>query len=125
MLSVRGSSFLKYIPAANHPNSVVLSIASSIDLNTLDSLSRTTRHIHDGLVQYRTMLLASTLRCQNDGLPVDPDETLRYRARAGNWFYMEDSRSYNGKAGNCARDMVGGCRRCATVICRVCCLHQI
>jgi hypothetical protein len=33
---------------------------------------------------------------------------------------MEDGRSYNGKSGDCARDMVGECRRCGDVICRVC-----
>ncbi|KAH7325788.1 hypothetical protein B0I35DRAFT_474523 [Stachybotrys elegans] len=99
---------------------VVVAIASSIDLNTLDSLARTCRLIHDGLLQYRTTLLASTLRCCNQDVPVDRDETLRYRARAGNWHYMEDGRNYNGKSGDCARDLVGECRRCAEVICRNC-----
>jgi hypothetical protein len=59
------------------------------------------------------------LHCSNEDVPVDRDETLRYRARAGNWFYMEDGRSYNGKSGHCARDLVGGCRRCGEVVCRV------
>ncbi|KAK0635787.1 hypothetical protein B0T17DRAFT_57394 [Bombardia bombarda] len=69
------------------------------------------------------MLLASTLRCCNEHLPVDPDETLRFRARARNWFYMDDAAgrgSYSGKSGQCARDLVGGCRRCGTVVCRNC-----
>ncbi|EWY90259.1 hypothetical protein FOQG_08191 [Fusarium oxysporum f. sp. raphani 54005] len=104
----------------NLPNSVVEAIASSIDLNTLDALSRTCRLIHHGLIQYRATLINSTLHCQNEEVPVDGSETFRYRARAGNWFYMEDGRSYNGKSGDCARDMVGECRRCGDVICRNC-----
>lgn len=98
-----------------------MAVASSIDLNTLDNLSRTCRQIRAGLLQYRKVLLASTLHCSNDHLPVDPGQALRYRARAGNWFYMEDmSRpSYFGKPGLCARDLVAECRRCGTVVCRV------
>ncbi|KAH7011419.1 hypothetical protein EDB80DRAFT_389056 [Ilyonectria destructans] len=99
---------------------IVIAIASSIDLNTLDSLSRTCRLVHHGLLQYRSILLSSTLRCCNETVAVDPAETFRYRARAGNWFYMEDGRSYSGKSGDCARDMVGECRRCSQVICRNC-----
>lgn len=99
--------------------SVVQAIASRIDLNTLDSLARTSFYIHDGLVQNRQVLIGATLRCANEDVPVDGDETLRYRARAGNWFYMEDGRSYNGKSGHCARDLVEPCRRCGEVVCRV------
>ena len=99
-----------------------MAIAADIDLNTLDNLSRTCRQVRAGLLQYRSMLIKSTLHCSNEDLPVDPDETLRYRARAGNWFYMEDTSragNYNGKAGQCARDKVSECRRCGTVVCRV------
>lgn len=101
--------------------SIIMSVAASIDLNTLDNLARTCHLIRQGLLQYRKMLLVSTLHCVNEHLPVDPDETLRYRARAGNWYYMQDAArsSYNGKAGQCARDLVAGCRRCGTVVCRV------
>lgn len=98
-----------------------MAIASSIDLNTLDNLSRTCRSIRQGLLQYRKMLLVSTLHCCNEDMPVDREDTLRYRARAGNWFYMQDiSRTnYAGKSGECARDLVSECRRCGTVVCRV------
>lgn len=99
-----------------------MAVAAQLDLNDLDSLSRTCRGVHDSLLQYRSILLKSTLHCTNEELPVDPESTLRYRARAGNWYYMEDtSRSsyYNGKAGSCARDMVSKCRKCSTVVCRV------
>ncbi|KFA77292.1 hypothetical protein S40288_01271 [Stachybotrys chartarum IBT 40288] len=84
---------------------IVVAVASSIDLNTLDSLARTSRQIHNGLIQYRSILMTSTLRCCNEDMPVDRDETFRYRARAGNWHYMEDGRNYNGKSGDCARDL--------------------
>jgi hypothetical protein len=73
-----------------------MEIAASIDLNTLDSLARTSRQIHAGLLQFRRMLLVSTQHCSYEGVAVDPDETFRYRARAGNWEYMEDGRNYNG-----------------------------
>ncbi|KKY39607.1 hypothetical protein UCDDA912_g00387 [Diaporthe ampelina] len=102
---------------------IVMAVAAQLDLNDLDSLSRTCRGVHDSLLQYRSILLKSTVHCVNEELPVDPESTLRYRARAGNWYYMEDtSRSscYNGKAGSCARDMVSKCRKCSTIVCRPC-----
>ncbi|CAM1500643.1 Fc.00g098050.m01.CDS01 [Cosmosporella sp. VM-42] len=115
-----GSTFRSSATDAMQCYPIVIAIATEIDLNTLDALSRTCRRIHHGLLSYRNILLSSTLRCCNEAVPVDPSETFRYRARAGNWFYMEDGRSYNGKSGDCARDMVGGCRRCGEVICRNC-----
>ncbi len=98
-----------------------MSVVASIDLNTLDNLSRTCRQIRGDLLQYRKMLLVSTMHCTNEHLPVDPSQVLRYRARAGNWFYMEDAgrSSYSGKSGQCARDLVSECRRCGTIVCRV------
>ncbi|KAK4066710.1 hypothetical protein Trihar35433_7137 [Trichoderma harzianum] len=100
---------------------VVFGIVSHIDLNTLDALARSCRVIHDGLIQYRASLMGATLRCSKEAVPVDPEQTLRYRARASDWNYgMEDSRNYNGKAGSCARDLVTECRRCADIICRNC-----
>ena len=98
-----------------------MSVAAWLDLNSLDNLSRTCRLIHQGLLQYRTMLLVSTLHCVNERLPVDPDEALRYRARAGNWRYIQDvgRAGHAGKAARCARDLVAECRRCGTVVCRV------
>jgi hypothetical protein len=99
--------------------SIIASIVSCIDLNTLDALARSCRAVHNGLIQYRSVLLTSTLHCTNEEVPVKPEELLRYRARASNWHYMEDGRSYNGKSGSCARDMVDECRKCGEVICRV------
>ncbi|RYP45535.1 hypothetical protein DL768_008127 [Monosporascus sp. mg162] len=100
---------------------IVMAIASSLDLNTLDSLSRTCRQVRGALLQYRSSLVTHTLHCENDNLPIDPEDTLRYRARACNWYYMDDGRGdYSSKSGSCARDMVAECRRCARVVCRNC-----
>lgn len=99
-----------------------MSLASHLDLNDLDSLSHVCRGVHRSLLQNWSILVRSSLQCSNDELPVDPDSTLRYRARAGNLYYMEDtarSAQYNGKSGSCARDLVAECRKCATVVCRV------
>ncbi|KAK4229598.1 hypothetical protein QBC38DRAFT_97122 [Podospora fimiseda] len=101
---------------------IIHAIASNIDLNTLDSLSQTCHQIRQNLLQNRDALVKSTLHCCNENLPVDPGESLRYRARAGNWFYMEEAgrAQITGKSGQCARDLVSECRRCGTVVCRNC-----
>lgn len=99
-----------------------MSIASHIDLNTLDALSRTCRQIRVNLLQFRTQLLSSTLRCENEDVELDPEHKFRYRARAADWYFVEMGRESAGagKVGDCARDMVAECRRCARVVCRVC-----
>ncbi|ORY65387.1 uncharacterized protein BCR38DRAFT_409090 [Pseudomassariella vexata] len=100
-----------------------MAIASSLDLNSLDNLSRTCRQVREGLLQYRNPLVAHTLHCENEDVAVDPEDTFRYRARAGNYYYNEDGRagySYSGKSGHCARDLVAECRRCSRVVCRNC-----
>lgn len=88
---------------------------SSIDLTSLDSLARTNRATYSSLIQFRGALISSTLRCSNEPLPLDPEETLRYRARVIEGTAMSNT----AKASSCARDMVSECRRCNTVICRV------
>ncbi|SPO06645.1 uncharacterized protein DNG_09337 [Cephalotrichum gorgonifer] len=106
---------------------IAVGIAQHIDIVSLDSLARTCRAAHAGLIQYRKALLASTLRCHQDTLPVpDPEDTFRYRARAGNWFLQnrQNLQNFNGKTGRCARDMVSECRRCSEVICRNCATKQ-
>lgn len=105
---------------------VVISIASHLDLNTLDALSLTCRQVRANLLQFRTQLLSTTLRCSNEYIQSDPERTLRYRARSADWYFVEvgRNRAGTGKVGQCARDLVGGCRRCGDVICRVC-IHNI
>ncbi|KAK7942985.1 uncharacterized protein PG986_012098 [Apiospora aurea] len=101
---------------------IAMAVASLLDLNALDNLSRTCRGVRQGLLQYRSSLVTHTLHCVNEDVVVDPEDTFRYRARAGNWFYMQEMGGdrYNGKSGSCARDMVAECRRCAKVVCRNC-----
>lgn len=103
---------------------VIASIASHIDLNTIDALSLTCRQIRANLLQFRQQLIISTLHCENEEIEPDPEHTFRYRARAADWYFVESGReaigSGAGKFGDCARDMVGECRRCNRVVCRNC-----
>lgn len=98
-----------------------MAVASLLDLNALDNLSRTCRGVRQGLLQYRSSLVTHTLHCVNEDVVINPENTFNYRARAGNWFYMQEMGGdrYCGKSGSCARDMVAECRRCAKVVCRV------
>ncbi|KAL3424413.1 hypothetical protein PVAG01_03694 [Phlyctema vagabunda] len=101
---------------------IITSLASHLDLNTLDSLSQSCRQIRANLLQYRSHLLTVTLHCENEDVDPDPEHTFRYRARAADWYFVEQGRDVRdvGKVGSCARDMVGECRRCARVVCRNC-----
>jgi len=100
---------------------IISAIASSIDLNTLDNLSRTCRQVRANLIQFRKQLITQTLRCSNEHVVPNRDHTLRYRARAADWYFLEVGGSTMvGKVGNCARDMVAECRRCSRVVCRNC-----
>ncbi|KAK7991988.1 hypothetical protein PG988_000782 [Apiospora saccharicola] len=101
---------------------IAVAVASLLDLNALDNLSRTCRGVRQGLLQYRSSLVTHTLHCVNEDVIINPENTFNYRARAGNWFYMQEMGGdrYCGKNGSCARDMVAECRRCAKVVCRNC-----
>ncbi|ROT41430.1 hypothetical protein SODALDRAFT_357472 [Sodiomyces alkalinus F11] len=114
---------------------IVKSVVQHIDLNTLDSLARTSYLIHQSLIQCRSSLLRATLRCVNDDIPVDPDSTLQYRARAGYHYFGQGSvilsgndiqgrAPYNGKSGQCARDLVNECRKCDVPVCRNCTIKR-
>lgn len=100
---------------------VIMSIATHIDLNTLDALSMTCRQVRANLLQFRAKLLTSTLHCENEDVELDPEHTFRYRARAVDWYFVDMGRDAAGvgKVGDCARDMVRECRRCSKVVCRV------
>ncbi|PHH52155.1 hypothetical protein CFIMG_003650RA [Ceratocystis fimbriata CBS 114723] len=86
---------------------VVIAIASHIDLNTLDSLSRSCRYIHDSLFQFHNALMRSTLHCNREEL----------RAQGA---LDHETGPYGFKTNYCARDMVSECRRCGCVVCRNC-----
>lgn len=107
---------------------IVKEIARSVDLNTLHALSRTCRQFHANLAPYRHQLVKQTLRCENEYI-----ETLSDLLRSGTpipdsvksviRLLSQEARSSGrltaGKVAKCARDMVGECRRCSKVVCRV------
>jgi hypothetical protein len=103
--------------------SIVSQLTSLLDLNTLHDLSRTCRQFRANLLQYRIMLKTLTLRCANE-IPdlaamsgaehYDPSVSHMRRMR------KTSGRFTSGKIGPCARDMVGECRKCSEIVCRVC-----
>jgi hypothetical protein len=125
----------------NNCFSVAIQLASHVDLNTLHALSLTSHLIRSSLLQSRTQLRARTLRCINDvqshrgilgGARRAADDasgtTARIGARlreqgmttaSGSYDLMSALRMTSGRVGPCARDLVGSCRKCANVVCRV------
>ncbi|KAK2806772.1 hypothetical protein FQN50_005634 [Emmonsiellopsis sp. PD_5] len=91
---------------------VVVQIARSVDLNTLDSLSMTCRQFRANLLPFRSQLVRETLHCRNE--PLDDPTRLQREGCSGGTMLT------TGKVGRCARDMVSECQRCAGVICRNC-----
>ncbi|QSS64484.1 hypothetical protein I7I51_01552 [Histoplasma capsulatum] len=130
---------------------VVVQIARSVDLNTLDSLSMTCRQFRANLLPFRSQLVRETLRCRNEPL----DDALSNRNGDGDnstvlgFAAAEDApdvfqsfpqptttassidrsssirRFTTGKVGRCARDMVAECQRCMYVYCRNCTMKPI
>ncbi|KAJ5544754.1 hypothetical protein N7535_006860 [Penicillium sp. DV-2018c] len=107
---------------------IVKEIARAIDLNTLYALSSTCRQFHVNLLPFRHQLARNTLRCENeyietlaemlDSGSVLPD-SVKSVIRLLSGPSAGQSRLTRGKVSKCARDMVGECRRCAKVVCRV------
>ncbi|KAH8712057.1 hypothetical protein GQ44DRAFT_565707, partial [Phaeosphaeriaceae sp. PMI808] len=92
---------------------VVRQIASHLDLNALHDLSRTCRQFRANLLEYRDQLVKHTLHCCNE----EHDVSVQPRIAAS---CSPSRRLTSGRVGKCARDMVGECQRCATVVCRNC-----
>lgn len=110
------------------PHSIVSQLASLLDLNALHDLSRTCRQFRANLLQYRTMLKTLTMRCVNE----NPDSTegvgiARYHSGDLNIYHAKHAsrRITSGKVGPCARDMVGECRKCSRIVCRVWQSHSL
>ncbi|KLJ13460.1 hypothetical protein EMPG_11611 [Blastomyces silverae] len=128
---------------------VVVQIARSVDLNTLDSLAMTCRQFRANLLPYRSQLVRETLRCCNehlDDVPSEDSDSSDNSAAAGlvvagdppdifEAFPLPDTtaggtappvrywgfpRLTTRKVGRCARDMVTECQRCMYVVCRNC-----
>jgi hypothetical protein len=105
----------------NHHHSIVSQLACMLDLNTLHDLSRTCRQFRANLFQYRTMLKTLTLCCENES-PNPPDTLDGGQGLTAAQLYSQPKRSgrfTSGKIGPCARDMVGECRKCSKIVCRV------
>lgn len=104
---------LRHPPNRNHPLSALLatypflsSLARSLDHNDLYNLSSACWQFHANLSEYRKTLLSLSLRCGNDKPSADPDGEFDWRRLRG--------------GRRCARDLVRGCLRCGTPVCRVC-----
>lgn len=100
-----------------------------MDLNTLHALSRTCRQFHVNLTPFRHQLVRETLRCENEyietvaemlsegaAIPNSVKSVLRLLSQGR---AESSDRITRGKVGRCARDMVGECRRCSKIVCRV------
>ncbi|KAK5064565.1 hypothetical protein LTR84_000398 [Exophiala bonariae] len=128
---------------------IALSIAAHLDLNDLHALAASCRIVHRSLRQYAQQLKARSLRCSQDPTlsketriaPGDAydgaafiEMSVSAIASSQHWGYNpyqteragEYPTPYNSppglpsKSSACARDLVAGCRSCATVVCRNC-----
>ncbi|KAL2057775.1 hypothetical protein ABVK25_002159 [Lepraria finkii] len=99
---------------------IVTQITHNIDLNALHALSRTCRQIRANLLQYRTRLVQSTLRCENEAQTA---QLAALKPAGQKWHILgEAGHLVSGKMSTCARDLVRECRRCGRVVCRNCTL---
>jgi hypothetical protein len=96
-----------------------------LDLNTLHELSRTCRQFRANLLQHRKLLISQTLRCENE--TTDPAQRLGNALFASHQVWtaygrdgVKIGRITSGKVGACARDLVGECKKCGRIVCRVC-----
>lgn len=120
----RASSTLAHVTQLTPHHSIVSQLASLLDLNSLHDLSRTCRQFRANLLEYRNQLITQSLRCSNEHVSPGPRDSQGTWEMKRAWTHggviASDSRLTSGKIGQCARDMVGECRRCGTVVCRVC-----
>lgn len=100
-------------------------LASYMDLTTLSDLSQTCRQVRANLMQYRSLLITKSLRCENED--TSPAARLGNALHASHAVWtaygqtgLKVGRITSGKVGACARDMVADCRKCGRIICRVC-----
>ncbi|KAF2726239.1 hypothetical protein K431DRAFT_324408 [Polychaeton citri CBS 116435] len=104
---------------------VVYEIASLLDLNSLDQLSRTCRQFRVSLLQHRDLLIRTTLRCTNEKANLGSRLGQHLRASHEAWkAYARNGvkvgRITSGRVGACARDLVAECKKCGQVVCRNC-----
>ncbi|OAT08695.1 hypothetical protein BDBG_04934 [Blastomyces gilchristii SLH14081] len=148
----RGNPTVNGFSAALSCYPVVVQIARSVDLNTLDSLAMTCLQFRANLLPYRSQLVRETLRCGNeplDDVPSEDGDSSDSSAAPGlvsgdppdifQAFPLLDTtaggtapvrywgfpRLTTRKVGRCARDMVAECQRCMYIVCRNCTMKQI
>lgn len=104
---------------------IVSLLASYMDLTTLSDLSQTCRQVRANLMQYRSLLITKSLRCENED--TSPAARLGNALHASHAVWtaygqtgLKVGRITSGKVGACARDMVADCRKCGRIICRNC-----
>ena len=105
-------------------SSIASSLASYIDLTTLESLAKTCRQVRANLLQYRVMLMSKTLRCHNEDTSPGKRLGAALMASRDAWTTygrhgVKVERITSGRVGACARDMVSDCRSCGRTLCRV------
>lgn len=118
------SSISPVVLAQLTKRSIASRIATHLDLNSLHELSRTCRQFRANLLQYRDQLIEHSLRCENEN--ANPAVRLGNALNASHHVWaaygregVKIGRITSGKVGACARDLVGHCRRCSKVVCRV------
>jgi hypothetical protein len=97
--------------------SIVSQLGRQIDLNTLHDLSRTCRQFRANLLEYRNQLIRHTLHCESE--EADLGARLGTRLLEAQVSFRSSRQLTSGRMGKCARDMVGECQRCGSVVCRV------
>jgi hypothetical protein len=103
-----------------HVYSVVSTLGSMLDLNSLHDLALCCRQFRANLLEYRDQLVKHTLKCSNEDEPTSDFLGNRFRESHATFLsFGYNDRITSGKVGICARDMVGECRKCDTVVCRV------
>lgn len=105
-------------------NRIISELVHSIDLNTLHALSLTCSQVRANILPFRRQLIKQTVRCEYDARPL-MGLPFRYRRLITILTPNINARPDNQpdlvvlRRGQCARDLVGECRRCGRVICRV------
>ncbi|KAF2873903.1 hypothetical protein BDV95DRAFT_567983 [Massariosphaeria phaeospora] len=99
---------------------IVRQLASQLDLNTLHDLSRTCRQFRANLLEYRNQLVKQTLHCASEAGEAPQRDNASALGAVDFSLGSQLSRLTNLRVGQCARDMVGECQRCGTVVCRNC-----
>lgn len=111
-----------YNPNSNR--SIASQLARALDLTSLHELARTCRQVRANLLRFRQSLIGQSLRCDNEQASPAAllGDALSRSFEAWTMYGLEGrkvDRLTSGKVGACARDMVGECKKCNRMVCRV------